>query len=260
MARVRLVHWKEAELGERTARLVRAGHEVHGWGTVDGAAFLRSVADDLPDAVVIDLSRLPSHGREVGVALRSRKATRRVPLVFVDGSADKIARVQAVLPDAVFTSWRGIRGALLRAIEKPVAQPVRPATMMAAYAKTPLPRKLGIREGSSVALVGAPPDFERTLGPLPPGVRLRRDLRCRTDLTLFFARDARSLRAKLARMVPRAEAAGLWIVWPKKTSPLASDLTPSVVREAAMAAGLVDFKICAVDETWSGLRFTRRAL
>ena len=107
-------------------------------------------------------------------------------------------------------------------------------------------------------MLGAPDDFETTLGALPDDVRLRRDARAPTDLTLVFARSQRSLDGRIARLVPRAEKGGLWIVWPKQTSSLAGDLTQAAVRRIGLDAGLVDFKVCAVDATWSGLRFTRR--
>ena len=79
MACILLIHWKETELTERIGRLERAGHDVEAWHQLDGAKALRDVKDDSPDAIVIDLGRLPSHGREVGVALRTQKSTRSIP-------------------------------------------------------------------------------------------------------------------------------------------------------------------------------------
>lgn len=132
---------------------------------------------------------------------------------------------------------------------------VRPAKP-AGYSGTPLPRKLGIKEGTRVALIGAPPDF--TVGELPLGAVLRRGARGKADLTLWFVRSLRELTRGARAMVPRSEGSGLWIVWAKKTSPLASDVTETEVRRVALAAGMVDFKVCAIDHDWSGLRFNRR--
>jgi hypothetical protein len=128
----------------------------------------------------------------------------------------------------------------------------------AGYSQTPLPKKLGIREGSVVALVGAPPGFERTLGSLPADVALRRKAGGRADLTLWFVRSRRELDRGIGRMAPKGEKGGLWIAWPKKSSPLAADVGEGDVRAAGLAAGLVDFKVCAIDLDWSGLRFSRR--
>jgi hypothetical protein len=125
------------------------------------------------------------------------------------------------------------------------------------YSGTPLPKKLGIKEGTTVSLVGAPDGFgfQQTLGGLPEGARLRRGRTAGADLVLWFVGTRREFDRGLER---QAQLDVLWIVWPKKTSALAGDLTQNVVRAAGLAAGLVDYKVCAVDETWSGLLFRRR--
>lgn len=258
MARVCLIHWNEAEAEQRAERIRKAGHDVVAWHRFDGPAALRDLGRRPPDAIVIDLSRVPSHGREVGVAVRMQKATRHVPLVFVDGAPEKVARVKEVLPDATYASWNRVHSALKRALAHPLEDPVVPGSRFAAYAKTPLPKKLGVKEHSVVALVGAPEGFDRTLVGLPRDVTLRRSARGRSDLTLWFVRSRKELEGRIERMVGRAEKGGLWIVWPKKTSDLASDLTQAVVRRTGLAAGLTDSRVCAVDDTWSGLRFTKR--
>jgi len=223
-----------------------------------GVSDLRRLADDPPDAFVIDLSRLPSQGRDMGLWLRQRKATRGVPIVFVGGEPAKVARARKLLPDAVFTEWKRIRGDLRRALQAPPEKPVVKETM-AGYSGTPLPKKLGIKADRVVALLGAPAGFERTLGELPEKVRIRRQARGRADIILLFSKS----QADLARRFPAAaralaEGGGLWIVWPKKTSGIASDLTQTEVRAFGLARRFVDYKICAVDATWSGLLFARR--
>ena len=125
--------------------------------------------------------------------------------------------------------------------------------MPAAYSGTPLAKKLGIREGSTVALLGASPDF--TIPDLPPGVSLRRSARGRTDVTLWFVKSGTELANRIAEMAARADSSGLWICWPKRSSGVQTDVTEHAVRSAGLANGLVDFKIGAIDETWSGLRF-----
>src|SRR5688572_27413238 len=117
MGRLLLVHWNAAEARERRDRLAALGHEVTA-APPDGLAALRAIEAHRPDAVVIDLSRLPSHGREVALALRERKSTRTVPLVFLEGPAEKVARLRALLPDATFATWRGARGAVARALKR----------------------------------------------------------------------------------------------------------------------------------------------
>jgi hypothetical protein len=127
------------------------------------------------------------------------------------------------------------------------------------YSGTPLARKLSIKPGARLALMGAPPGFDRTLGPLPDGVTVRRRLRGPVDVIVAFC----SSRAELERRLPALRraldpAGGLWIAWPKRASGVATDLDENAVRELGLAVGLVDNKVCAVDAVWSGLRLVYR--
>ena len=256
MARVLLVHWNEGEARDRARRLRAAGHRVDVHWDARGSHRLHEVRAHPPDAFVIDLGRLPSHGREVANYFRSAKATRSVPLVFVEGEASKVERVRALLPDAVFARWSSIRSALKGALANPPSAPVVPGTMRS-YAGTPLPKKLGIAAGSTVVLAGAPAGFESKLEPLPEGARALR--RGKGTRVVLFARS----RSELERRFPAATRAlapggALWIAWPKKTSAVGSDLSQAAVRAFGLSQGFVDFKICAIDSTWSGLLFARR--
>jgi hypothetical protein len=206
---------------------------------------------------VIDLSRMPSSGRDIPVVLRTAKTTRLVPLVLAGGDPGKVARIRRLLPDAGYASWPRIGPALARALAQAPGDPVVPTSVFAGYSGTPLPKKLGIKPSFVVSLLNAPAGFEKVLGPLPAGAALRRTAGGRRDLTLWFVRNRRILDVGIGRMA-RDGAGGLWILWPKKTSALAADLTPQDVRAAGLRSGLVDYKVCAVDETWSGLKFVAR--
>jgi hypothetical protein len=253
--RVCLFHWKDGEAGDRVARLERGGYDVQ-LETQPSPAVLRSLAEAPPAATVIDLTRLPSQGRDLALALRLRGGTRRVPLVVAGGGPDAVAAVQRHLPDAVYCSWDEIVPAVRGAIERPPANPVVPDSALAGYSGTPLPRKLGIKPGAVVALVRAPDGFDEVLGELPEGARLRRGRVAGADLVVWFVRTRRDLERDLGRHA--ALEVPVWMVWPKKASGLSADLSEQVVREAGLAAGLVDYKVCAVDATWSGLLFRRR--
>jgi hypothetical protein len=129
----------------------------------------------------------------------------------------------------------------------------------AGYSGTPLPRKLGIREDSRLLLVDAPADFAATLGDLPPGVELVEPGAGAVDVAILFALDAPTVRARFADMAASLQpAGGLWIAWPKRSSGVPTELDENVVREIGLADGLVDNKVCAIDATWSGLRFVWR--
>lgn len=129
----------------------------------------------------------------------------------------------------------------------------------AGYSGTPLPQKLGLKEGHKVAIIGAPPEFD--LGVLPTGATLQRKLTGKAlfDVLVVFVTKRTQLVTQIAACRPRMQpAAGLWIAWPKRASGVATDVTENTVREVALPTGLVDNKVCAIDATWSGLRFAPR--
>jgi hypothetical protein len=131
----------------------------------------------------------------------------------------------------------------------------------AGYAGTPLARKLGIGEGDEVALIGAPERYEDTLGELPDVASLHTDLAddARYDVIVAFITQRSELEAELPRLrIRMAPACGLWIAWPKRTSRVPTDVTDQVIRDVVLPTGLVDNKVCAIDETWSGLRLVIR--
>ena len=124
---------------------------------------------------------------------------------------------------------------------------------------TPLPKKLGVKEGARLALVGAPEGFDRTLGQLPDRVEVRSRVRAPLDLVVFFTTSRADLERHFAKLARALDPAGaLWIAWPKKSSGVESDLTEDALREVGLPLGLVDNKVCAIDDTWSGLRFVIR--
>ena len=230
--------------------------------TVDASPFepqtLKAIASKPPDAVVIDLGRLPSHGRDIGIAVRTRVGTRMIPLVFVDGADDKIARTREMLPDAVYTRSGRLKSAVQKAISTPPENPVVPSSNLAGYSGTPLPKKLGIKTGSTLALVGAPKDFDSTLGELPEGTTISHGAGSDADVTLWFLDSLATLEGGIGEMAEVAGNGRLWICWPKKASAITTDVTQNDVRKTGLGVGIVDFKICAIDPTWSGLCFTRR--
>ena len=164
MPRVRLVSWKPEDAEERAALLRSLGHVVDAAPVESGT--IRELPRATADAYIVDLDRLPSQGRDVGVTLRRAKTSRHVPLVFAGGAPEKVARVRELLPDAVFASWDGVDAALAAALASPPSDPVVPDSNLAGYASTPLPQKLGIKEGTVVCLSGAPGGF--SLEGLPP--------------------------------------------------------------------------------------------
>lgn len=132
-------------------------------------------------------------------------------------------------------------------------------TTSAGYSGTPLPRKLGIKPHARVGLIGAPHDFDDVLGELAPGVTVHRRLRGSFDVLVVFVQKRSELERRLPALKQALEqAGGLWVAWPKRSSGVATDMGEAAVRELGLASGLVDNKVCAIDATWSGLRFVYR--
>lgn len=130
---------------------------------------------------------------------------------------------------------------------------------MAGYSKRSLVDKLGIKPGASVLILGAPKGYAKTLGPLSRDIAVARRPRPGLDFIHLFATRRADLERRFAALHKALAPAGmLWISWPKKAAGVPTDVTEDVVREVALARGLVDVKVCAVDDTWSGLKLVRR--
>ena len=130
---------------------------------------------------------------------------------------------------------------------------------MPAYSPTPLAQKLGFKEGTRYILIAPPADFDRAIATKPASAVAVPPRAATADLIVFFAANRRILAAHLPALLAKLPPTGaLWIAWPKLASGVATDLRESVVRETLLATGLVDLKVCSVDDTYSGLKFVRR--
>jgi hypothetical protein len=130
---------------------------------------------------------------------------------------------------------------------------------MAGYSGTTLTEKLGLKEGQRVALYRAPAGFRDLLEPVPPRIQWRTDLRGPLDCVVLFAPAAAALDGAFHKAAAALTPAGMvWVAWPKKVAKVPTDLTEDRVRAYGLAIGLVDVKVCAVTEVWSGLKFVRR--
>jgi len=255
---LRVVCWN-AELARERQRLLEAAGFRADASPLHTSGLVGHIRDLAPDAVIIDLDRMPSHGRAVAHVLRQGKATRIIPLVFAGGPREKVARIRRELPDAAFTEWAAIAPAVRKAIAHPPAVPVKPAPLMQTWAGTPLVRKLEIKEGMRVAAIAAPEAFEELLGELPEGAAIESRLHRDTQMAIWFVRSLREAAGAVDVLTARLAALrGAWIAVPKKSGSYRVDFTMNDVRELCLKAGLVDYKICAVDADWTGLKVAKR--
>ena len=129
----------------------------------------------------------------------------------------------------------------------------------AGYSGTPLAKKLGIKEGMTVALIGAPDHFVALLDPIPDAVQFKHSLRGKCDVAIAFFDRESALKKRLPALAKAIfPNGGLWLAWPKKSSSIETDLSGGSIRQQGQAAGLVDVKVCAIDNDWSGHRFCYR--
>jgi CheY-like chemotaxis protein len=256
MARLRVIHWNAEEAAPLLALCRSAGYGVdyeHGGGP---AMVKATRKPPVPDAVVIDLTRLASHGREVGVALRNYKALRSTPIVFVDGEEEKVEKTRERVPGAYFCTRAQLRRTLKKALseerkgEFPAAAP-----MMELYRSRFTFQKLGVKPGMSLGVVDPPRDYLAALGPLPEGVEIVENPEAPEAVTVWFVHELDPYLDALSRMRRIAHRTKLWVAWRKGAK---NGITQNSVREAAREFGLVDYKICAIDGRWSGMLFALR--
>ena len=249
MARVCLFHWNAEEARPLLTVLQAAGHSVELHGKM---ASYREVRDRPPDAIVIDLSRLPSHGRELAVFIRGSKSTRHVPIVFVEGDPEKVERVRKLLPDAAYTSLARLRSAVKSALANPPANPVKAAQMMDRWGHRTTAQKLGIAKDSRVAVIDPPSGYAQAIGELPEGAWFEEDSNEECAVSLWFVHSVPEFHSALPRMRKLAARTRLWILWRKNKR---DGLDGNFIRAGCVAVGLVDYKICSVNDAWSGMVF-----
>jgi CheY-like chemotaxis protein len=255
MKKIILICWNEAERNERARLLEPMGYSVSLF--TGGPPIL--LRDQTPDLFVIDLNRLPSQGKDFAVSIRQQKTNRLVPLVFAGGQTDKVDRIRSLLPDATYTTWEDIQSAMQQALSQPAPEkPVVPGTFDS-YAGTALPKKLGIRKSSSIRAIDAPQSFQETLGEMPEGAYWVRSPDESAEVVILFVQTQKALEEKFSSAAQSLKKGGkLWIAWPKKAAKSPTDLAHDWVQSFGLQAGFMDYKICSIDETWSGLCFTRK--
>jgi CheY-like chemotaxis protein len=213
MSRIRLLHWKSEEAKSMVDLLDVGGFQVE-YSTEYNSALMREWRLKPPTAFVIDLTRLPSQGLEIGIALRQSPKTRHVPIVFCGGQPEKLNRIKEALPDASYCSPKSLLKTLKAA--RPLATPARPAAMMNRFGNRTAAQKLGIVAATKLAVLNAPRNLDHILGELPVGAEITEG---RGAVTLCFAHSVDELRSDISSVRELAAGSKLWILWSKKGSP-----------------------------------------
>lgn len=261
---LRLICWKEADAAYHAPELRRAGYRVIADPLANPGGAVRYFRELSPDAVVIDLDRLPSHGRELGMSLRASKSTCHLPLIFAGGIAEKIDPMRAAIPGAIFTAWSDVAAAVKQAMAQPAVPRLNPRELSKPAGSGTLERKLDIKPRTVFAIMalnGGASWLDELLISIPDGAVAQRRIDRSTTLALLVV-DARRDLTKAFALANTSLPAGasFWIVHPKQTSPLAADFNQDTVRETGISQGFVDYKVCAIDKDWSALKFARQGV
>jgi CheY-like chemotaxis protein len=255
---VRLVCWDEELARQRVQSLAGCGFEIDG-SRLTPSGLVGQFKKLAPAVVLIDLDRLPSHGREVAGALRQSPSTRHIPIVFAGGAPEKLERIRRELPDAVYVDWKNAARALKKAAANPPVNPAKPVSHMQRYQGSGLITKLGLKPDLKVALIAAPEGFEELVGDWPAGIEIQPRFDSRTELAIWFVRSARELAAITDLLgVKLRRGVSAWICYPKQSGRYKVDFQGNDVRAACLEVGLVDYKICSIDADWSAMKFTRK--
>jgi hypothetical protein len=163
------------------------------------------------------------------------------------------------VPDGIFTDWAGAVGAVKRAMKKAPTIFAQPVPYMQQWAGSPLAKKLDLKSGVKAVLIGAEEGFVELLGDLPESVELQARITAQTKLVLWFVRASHEIAAAFELAGARMpEGCSVWIIYPKKAGRYRVDFNQNDIRLTGIETGFVDYKICAVDSDWSGMKFARR--
>ncbi|WP_260735285.1 DUF3052 family protein [Tunturiibacter lichenicola] len=256
MKTIKLLSWHD-DVKTKAASLKRPDLRVDAALLVSASGVVGELAHLNPAALVFDLDKLPSKSREIALVLRSSKSARHIPILFAGGVPEKMERIRSENPDAAYAAWPEAPKSLAALLKRPPSVPaIAPPRD---FSTTPLLKKLGVGEDMQVALIAAPDGFEELLGDIPKGTTLLTHITPKTHLALCFIRSLEDLAATLNLVTVRLpKRASVWIVHPKRTPKHRVDFNQIHVRDAALASGLVDYKVCSIDADWSALKFAHR--
>jgi hypothetical protein len=256
MKTIKLLSWHD-DIRMKAASLKRPDVRIDAAPLISTSGVVGELAHLNPAALVFDLDKLPSKSREIALVLRFSKSARHIPFLFAGGLPEKMECIRSENPDAAYATWPEAPKALAALLKHPPPTPaIAPPRDLST---TPLLKKLGVGEDMQVALIAAPDGFEELLGDIPESTTFLTRITAKTNLALCFIRSIEDLAATLGLLTLRLpKQASVWIVHPKRTPRHRVDFNQNDVREAALATGLVDYKVCSIDADWSALKFAHR--
>ena len=256
MKTVKLLSWHE-DIAAKAASLRQRGLKIDATPLIKTSGLIGELAELNPAVLVLDLDKLPSKSREIAEVLRSSKSAHHIPILFAGGQPEKTQRLRSENPNATYATWTEAPRALANLLKHPPSTPA--SVPLRNFSSTPLLKKLGINPNLEIALIAPPDAFEELLGDLPENTILTSRIQPTTNLALCFIRSLADLAATLDLLTLRLpRQVSVWIVHPKRTARHPVDFNQNYVRDQSLAAGLVDYKVCSIDNVWSALKFSWR--
>ena len=272
MRTVKLLSWHE-DFASKAKALTGKGSIVDASPLERTSRAVSVMAHMNPAAIVLDMDRLPSNCRAVALMLRSSRSARHIPILCAgvlppdgdEGLPAKYSRLKSELPDIPYAAWPNAAKVLASLLDRPATKP--PVVPPLREYTTSLAQKLGIVSASakakdqprSVAIVAAPDGFIDSLGELPQTLNVVPKIGQRISLAICFIRSLGELAATLEILTYKLpEGASAWIAYPKRGRGRAGEFNENHIRNIGLAAGFVDYKICSIDDAWSGIKFARR--
>jgi|SRR5581483_1505591 len=248
MRRVRLFHWNATEAQPIVNSLRAAKFTVDYPNEKALEPPFRQLRETRPDVIAIDLTRLPSRGRNQAVAIRLDESLRTIPIVFIDGDPKKVAAIRSELPDALYTSRAELRRTLQKA--QSMTNPASPV-----YNKRTIAQKLGIRDNMRIGIFDGFKGYENIIGILPAGASFEEEPQKRPPVTIFFVREPGEFLTRIATMRSLAGQSRVWAAYPKKATrqKAGAEISLGYIRETAANFGLTHYKTCALGNEWTGI-------
>ncbi|HYZ87048.1 MAG TPA: hypothetical protein VE621_21715 [Bryobacteraceae bacterium] len=249
MAKFALVHWNESEAEARVREASSKGVGLELLRLQPGRT-VQTIRSVNPEALLIDLTRMPSNGRAVASVLRSQRSTCHIPILFVGGEPQKVEKALADAPGSQWCEWENIA----KAIPKLLA--TAPKTVAKHHSEVPVAKKLNLLGGKTICVLNAPESFLALLESVD-GLTVHDQLNRKFDSVLLFTTTMNELEAGLAAIFRRTFELPLTLAWPKRASGADSELSMPLLREYLKEFGYIDYKVASIDKTWSAMLFSR---